>query len=428
MEQKKRWMSRLAGMMAVVLLVSLFAGALCAPASAATSSELKKQLEEMKKEQAERQDKIDALEQQILDNMNEMQKLVTEKNAIDQQIGLLHQQIAGLNEQLAAYGLLIADLQEELDAARERLRILNEQNRERVRAMEEDGTLSYWFVLFQANSFMDLLDRLAMIQEIAASDRRRLQELNAAAEEVAAAQSNLESEKAVLVEKKTEVAIAQGELEEKREKTNQLLVKLNAMGEQYIEHIEQQEEEMSKLSQQISQTKKDYEDAKESEYWQAYWATYVPPTTAPPVSSNQPSVVPPASVVNGLTWITPVQFRYISSPYGMRLHPIEKIWKFHYGIDMAAYQGKDILATRGGKIITAEYSPYLGNYVVIDHGDGFSSLYGHMTHFIVSVGDTVAAGEKIGECGSTGGSTGPHLHFEIHYNGSTVNPCDYIKI
>ncbi len=429
MKNKKLWVSILAGVMAAMLLLGLLASVLPAPASAASSSELKKQLEEMEKEQAERQKQIEALEQKVSDNMSQMQKLVAEKRVIDQQIGLLYQQISGLNEQIAAYGLLIADLQDELDVARARLQELSDQNRERIRSMEENGSLSYWSVLFEANSFSDLLDRLNMIEEIAAADRRRMQEMSAAAEAVAAAQTSLENEKAVLVEKKTEIAVTQAELEEKREKTNTLLVELNALGEEYEAFVEQQEEEMAKLSQEISKKNEEIDKAEESEYWEAYWATYVPPTTAPPASSNQSTSVPPASEVNGLTWITPIRFTQFSSPYGMRIDPkTGKGKKFHHGVDLAAPLGNTIVATRGGKVTVATYSDSLGFYVVINHGDGFSSLYGHMPCLIVSEGDTVAAGEKIGECGLTGITTGPHLHFEIHYNGSTVNPADYIKI
>ena len=430
MDNKKRWVSILAAIMAAMLLLGLIASVLPAPASAASSSEIKKQLEEMKKEQSDRQKEIDSLEQQVSDNMSKMQKLVDEKSVIDQQIGLLYQQVAGLNEQIAAYGLLIADLQDELDAARDHLQTLSEQNRERIRAMEEDGTLSYWSVLFEANSFSDLLDRLTMIEEIAAADRRRLQEMSAAAEAVAAAQAGLEAEKAVLVETKAEIKVTQTELEGKREKTDALLIELNALGEEYEAYIEEQEKIMNELSKDIAKKKEEYDEAKESEYWKAYWATYVPPTTAPPTtrpSNSQPTVVPPASVVNGLTWITPIRFTMLTSPYGMRLHPIYKVWRMHTGVDLAAPMGRDIVATRGGKVITATYNNSYGYYVVVDHGDGFTSLYAHMTHYVVSVGDTVAAGAKLGECGSTGASTGPHLHFEILYNGSTVNPVDYIK-
>ena len=102
--------------------------------------------------------------------------------------------------------------------------------------------------------------------------------------------------------------------------------------------------------------------------------------------------------------------------------------KFHYGIDLAASSGTPIVATRAGTVTTAKYSSSAGYYVTLDHGDNFSSQYMHMTHYIVKKGDKVSAGQVIGYVGSTGASTGPHLHFGILSNGSYVNPAKYIDI
>ena len=112
-----------------------------------------------------------------------------------------------------------------------------------------------------------------------------------------------------------------------------------------------------------------------------------------------------------------------------RIHPIYGDYRFHYGVDLSAPQGTPIYATRGGQVTIASYEAGgAGYWVSINHMDGFSSRYMHMTHFIVSPGQYVAAGQVIGYCGSTGGSTGPHLHFGIYYNGAAVNPAKYIKI
>lgn len=112
----------------------------------------------------------------------------------------------------------------------------------------------------------------------------------------------------------------------------------------------------------------------------------------------------------------------------MRIHPISGVWKMHYGVDMSAATGTPIYAARSGKVTVASYQAGgAGNYVSINHGDGFSSIYMHMTHYIVSVGQYVTQGQVIGYVGSTGGSTGPHLHFGIAYNGSYVNPMQYVS-
>lgn len=126
-------------------------------------------------------------------------------------------------------------------------------------------------------------------------------------------------------------------------------------------------------------------------------------------------------------WLYPLPYRVaVTSAYGYRVHPVTGAWSFHTGVDLGAAEGTPIYATRSGTVTTATYSDVYGNYVTINHGDGYSSLYGHMTHYVVSAGEYVSQGEVIGYVGSTGWSTGPHLHFTIYYNGSTVNPMDYI--
>jgi murein DD-endopeptidase MepM/ murein hydrolase activator NlpD len=111
----------------------------------------------------------------------------------------------------------------------------------------------------------------------------------------------------------------------------------------------------------------------------------------------------------------------------MRLHPVYKVWKMHKGVDLASSKNDPIVAVRSGVVSRATYDSSSGYYVVVNHGDGFSSLYMHMTHYEVSVGQTVSAGQLLGYVGSTGVSTGPHLHFSITYNGTHVNPADYIN-
>ena len=170
MRKRKLWVSILAGILAFVLVFGLVAGVLpyLVDAKAASSSELKQQLDALKADKKEIDATIKELEGQLSDNLSDMQAIVDQKNTIDQQVFMLHEKVANINEQIAAYSNLIADKQEELDAAEQRLGELNEKNKERIRAMEEDGSLSYWSVLFKANSFADLLDRLNMVEEIAA--------------------------------------------------------------------------------------------------------------------------------------------------------------------------------------------------------------------------------------------------------------------
>ena len=167
-----------------LLLALLLVLPQAAPAQAASSTEIKGQISDLKKENAVIQAEINAIRSLYNANASEIQAIVDQKDAIDQEIVLLNQQVININEQIAAYGQLIADTQDQLDVAEELLDTLSQQNRLRIQAMEEEGSVSYWEVLFQANSFTDLLDRLNMIEEIAAADQRRLEEMQLAAEMV----------------------------------------------------------------------------------------------------------------------------------------------------------------------------------------------------------------------------------------------------
>lgn len=125
-------------------------------------------------------------------------------------------------------------------------------------------------------------------------------------------------------------------------------------------------------------------------------------------------------------FIRPVSGGYISSPYGWRLHPTLGYEKFHYGVDYDVPEGTPIYAVASGTVTIATNDESAGNYVSVAHSDGFASAYMHMSYYVVSVGDYVTQGQLLGYVGSTGRSTGPHLHLAMYYNGSFVNPVDYV--
>ena len=129
---------------------------------------------------------------------------------------------------------------------------------------------------------------------------------------------------------------------------------------------------------------------------------------------------------SGASWLRPCSYTYLSSPFGNRDAPTAGASSYHQGVDLAAPKNTPIYATRSGVVTAATFGSAAGYYVSINHGDGFSSIYMHMTHYIVRSGQNVSQGQVIGYCGSTGGSTGPHLHFEVRYYGEAKNPMNYI--
>lgn len=422
MKNKKFWISLLAGIMAAIMILSLFIGVLPSFASAATSSEIKNQIDDLKDKQDDLQDQIDDLENQREENLNEIQEIADQKSLVDRQISLLHDQVDNMNDQISAYAVLLADKQVELDKAQARLDELNKKNKERIRAMEEDGQMSYWTVLFAAKDFSDLLDRLDMVQEIAAADRRRLEEMSKAAEKVAETQKILQEERAQLMLSREELKAKEAELDAKAEKAKELLTTLLAKGEEFEAWITEKEEKLADFEQELADMEVEY-DKKKYEEW---LATSVPPTTAPP-KPNMSGTGLTGNKVEGVTWLTPCDYQRVASKFGWRIHPVYKDWRMHNGVDLAVGH-TPIYATRAGVVVIAQWNDSAGYYVTIDHGDGFRSVYMHMCKKpYVKPGDFVAAGQEIGCVGTTGTSTGMHLHFGISYEGKYVNPMDYIK-
>ena len=377
-------------------------------AGAASSSEIKKELDDLKSENKQIQAEINAIQRKYDANASEMQVLVDKKAAIDQEIGLLNNQILNINAQIAAYGQLIADTQVELDDAEVRLSELSRKNKERIQAMEEEGTVSYWEVLFEANSFTDLLDRINMMEEIAASDQRRLQEMRDIAAQVSANQEELSLGKADMEQTRVELDEAQAVLEVKRTESDDLLRELVQKQEEFQVLLDESEAAQDELMRDIAAKEKEYSNAK----YEENLAKLALQGQNPPSSAG---------------WIRPVSGYTLTSPFGMRKHPVLGYNRMHNGIDMACPQGTPIYATRAGTVTTASYQAGgAGNYVSINHGDGFASIYMHMTNYVVSAGQKVSQGQLIGYVGSTGISTGPHLHFGISYAGTYVNPLAYI--
>lgn len=408
-----------------------FSSHLPTPANAASSSEIRNQINALKEEKEEIQAKIAEVQAQYEENENEIADIIAQKNVIDQEIQLLYSQIININEQIAAYNILIADKQDELDEAETRYSMLNEANKNRIRIMEEEGEVSYWEVIFKANSFTDLLDRLNMIAEIADADRRHMQELSDAADEVEAAKEALEVEKAGLEEVKLELEATEIELASKRDEADALIQELLVKADD-LEALEAEfEAQEAAFLEEIAAKELEYDAAKQAE-WEAFIATYNPPTTAPTTSPNTnngttSSGTTSPNISSGGGWLVPCSYTSITSPFGYRTAPTTGASTYHQGVDLDTGTGWPVVATRAGTAYTA-YSSAAGNYVTIDHHDGFRSVYMHLSGFSVSNGTVVSAGQQIGLTGSTGVSTGDHLHFGISVNGVFVNPCQYVNL
>lgn len=431
--KRKKLISIMAAVMVFFLVLTLILSLIPATVFAASSSEIQEELDSLESQAQEIQQAKDELAQQQASNASDTQDVVSRKKDIDQEIKLIHDEIDNLNAQIQTYNQLIAEKQKELDDAQARQAELNQQYRVRIRTMEKSGKISYWSVLFKANSFTDLLDTINKISEIAAHDQAMLAELDQVAQEIQAAQVELAQEKSDLDAQKAALAESQAELDEKSAEANAILAELTADAAKLNSLYASYEDKEAALTDEIAQKEKEYTDAlaqeeearrQEEERRRREEEARREEEETSGGSSEEGGESGSASSSG---WLYPLPYRVsVTSAYGYRVHPVTGAWSFHTGVDLGAGEGTPIYATRSGTVTTATYSDVYGNYVTINHGDGYSSLYGHMTHYVVYAGEYVSQGQVIGYVGSTGWSTGPHLHFTIYYNGSTVNPMGYI--
>ena len=297
--------------------------------------------------------------------------------------------------------------------------------------MEEEGEVSYWEVLFKANSFSDLLDRLNMVEEIAASDKRRLQELSDAANKVEEAQAELETEKGELETTKKDLDDTQTEMNEKSKESEALLQELLQKADDLEALEEECKEQENAFLKQIAAMEVQFNAAKQRE-WEAWKATSVPATTAGGGSNgsggNSGGNSGGSSGGSSGGWLVPCSYTSITSPFGNRVSPTSGASTYHQGVDLDTGTGDRVYASRAGVVTVAGWGNAAGNYVQINHQDGFSSIYMHLSSYCVSAGQIVSAGQLIGATGATGVATGDHLHFGIAVNGVYVNPCNYVSL
>lgn len=452
-----------------VLLALLLVGGMVLSAVAASSSEIKKRIEDLKKQESSIVSQQQAIRGKMEDNESDIMDLVEKKNQIDQQIKLTQDSIENKTEQIQAYNLLLAQKQNELDDALESRDALNERFKTRIRAMEENGKLTYWSILFQAGSFSDLLDRVDMINEIARADSKMIQQIQEVAQQIETARQELAVEKVELEQAREALSAEEETLSAQRAESDEVFAELMADHKALEDAELKYESQKEALLAQIAKEQVKYQDAvaaeekarKEAEAAararaaaaaaaaanrqnNASGRSNTSSSSSNSSSSNSSSSSSSSSSnsssssssgrssgsasfsVSGYGFSWPTDTHYITCEFGPRYHPITGKYGNHSGMDIGATYGSPIYACASGTVTTAEFGTVYGYHVVINHGNGFSTLYGHMCRYTVSSGQYVTRGEIIGYVGSTGWSTAPHLHLTMYKNSSLVNPKAYL--
>ena len=407
-------------LIAGALVFSLVLGLIAMVANAAKSDEIQGEIDELEEEAESLAAERELLGQEIEKTNDEMLDIANQKAQVDKEVELLKQEITNVNEQVHQYNLLIAEKQSQLTMIEQEQATLLTNYKTRIRAIQEHGEISYLSALLNAESFSDMLLYRVMIDEISKADEKMMSELRRKALDVLSTKEELDNQRGLLEDKIRELRADEELLAEKRAQSDELLAELYVLCAELLKDDEKYEALEAELSEQIALKEVEYQKAKQEEYeaWLAQQNQN---------NNNNNNGSSGSSSPSNVYFMYPLAYYgVVTSAYGYRVHPITGNYTFHNGVDLAVSQGTPIYASRSGYVTTAEYNYAWGYYVTINHMDGFSTLYAHMTHFIVSPGQYVEQGQTIGYVGSTGYSTGPHLHFTIYYNGSTVNPMEYI--
>ena len=381
----------LAAVLALLMLLPMVS-MIISSAGAVTQSEI----DALKKEQEESQAKQDALKDQLADLEADQAAAQEKRQLLTEQLNAINAEIANIDAQISYYDGEIAQKEEERKEAEAREAEQYDLFCQRVRMMEEQGTVSYWSILFNAESFSDLLDRIADVDAVMAYDNEVMDQLIATREELERVQGELESARAEEQAAKEQQEAKKAEQQAKVAEAQALVDQINADTAEVNRQLDAESAAASEIQAEIAQKQKQLEEER-----------------------KQNNIV--ISSETGYLWPLPGYYR-LSSQFGYRIHPITGVAHSHTGIDIPASGGTPILAAKSGQVVTSAYHYSYGNYVVIDHGNGNSTLYAHMSSRAVSESQMVTQGQVIGYVGTTGSSTGNHLHFEVRDNYTRVDP------
>lgn len=394
----------------IILLCFVFVISCAAPgipAQAVTSESIREKEREIEKAK----EQVSGLKSNLTDVEKLKKELEQSKSDLTAFVQQLDGQLADIQEKIEQYNTMITEKEEAIEETTRDLEAAVAQQEEqyaamkkRIQFMYERSDSFYMETLFGSNSIAGIVNRADYIEALSRYDREKLDEYVETRKYVEVCKEELEAEKQVLDEAKEAVKQEEatvnnliGEKEAQIVSVSGDIANKEAAIKEYEDMIAQENAEIAALEKAVAEERARLE------------------------AEN-------ARIYNGgmFAWPCP-GYKRISDEYGNRMHPILGIEKFHNGLDMAASSGTPILAAYDGDVVAADYSGSMGNYIMINHGSGLYTIYMHCSALYVSKGQSVSKGQNIAAVGSTGRSTGPHLHFSVRLNGNYVSPWNYLK-
>ena len=406
--RRERLVALVACLLALLLLLPMVVMVVENIAAAAPSvSSIQSQIDSLKNKNKDLSQQKASLQKELSGIQAEKGKAMDQKANLERQIDLIQDEIDNLDAQLNQYAALIAEKEVEVAENEERERQQFALFQRQCRAMEKEGRVSYWSILFSAKSFQDLLDKVHTVNSIADYNDMVCTQLQEARAALQQAKAELEEAQAEVEATKATREAAQSELQSQKAQVQALINEIAADEKQTKAALDELNAAAAAMDKEIKQKEKELQQAMAEAQRTGSGAYQFDPGS-------------------GFYWPLPMTAIKVNSFFGPRKDPISGKSSNHSGTDIGgAPVGTSIYAAHGGVVITSSYQGTYGECVVISRGDGISTLYAHMSRRGVKVGDVVKQGQTIGYVGTSGRVTGPHLHFEVRVNGVRQDALKY---
>ena len=360
--------------------------------NASTKSEIQQRIKESESKKSNARNAINQ-------KTAEKSTIEAQKKILDDEIAVLEDKIYGINGKIASNEAQIVTLTGEIADAEVKIAEYGDQFRDRATYMYKYGSTSYLSILFGSSDFADLIHNMQIVKRLTAYDDQVLDEMAEAKQVIIDNKISIEQTKKANEEQRGVLTTEKTTLNTKLSERQAKIAELNSDIEKARRIADQEDAAMAQLKAQLASMASQGQISKGSGT----------------IKGGGTLLWPSASSTN------------VTSPYGVRFHPIQKRNKMHTGIDIGASYGTNVLAAEAGTVKLSGWNGGYGKCIVIDHGNGLSTLYGHNSVLSVSVGAAVTKGQVIAQVGSTGNSTGPHIHFEVLVNGNCSNPMSYLN-
>lgn len=391
--------------------------------------------EEVRQEIKENENKINSLDEEkqeivgqkseVQEKLNEIKSQLDEKNVLlnesQNKVNELNSKISDLENQINNFNSEIENIENDITIKENEIAEREEILGQRLRGVYKSSIGSEILnLVLSADNLGDIISVLSNVKVLVQTDNDLINQIAEMKEDLQNQKVNLEDRKSQVEKDKTDLESAKSELSEVTKQYENQVNELKGLEEEQSAEMAKLTDEERTIQDEINKYKEDNANLEQ------YFSNTTSTTSVARYSGDNTAAISNVGGSSSSGFIKP-SGGGVTCPYGPRIHPVTGVNSIHTGVDFGASYGSPIVAAKAGVVMTATYNTAYGNMIIIDHGDGTSTLYAHASSFAISVGQSVSQGQTIAYVGSTGYSTGPHLHFEIRINGQHVNPLPYLQ-